>query len=405
MKKIKRIRPNTKLSFARATRMKVVQKNNTLTAISSKQDSPAKIKLFKVHQPPHNRYLEETMKSGFYAEGPRTAEFEAKMGEIVGNPMALAINSGTSALFLALYLAGVKPGKMVITTPITSPATNISIPRLGGQILWADVDKASGNISAKSVGRLLDKFKDKVAAVIAVDWGGMPCDFDELKKTIKNRALLIDDAAHALGAIYKGKPIGSHADFTCFSFQAIKHITTGDGGLLTCVKEDVYRRAKRLRWFGIDRAKPNRSFGDDLLEAGFKFHMNDIAASIGLAQLEDLPQTLKRRREIAKYYEDNLLDYAWQKTSYDCQSAYWLFTVKIDNREDIMKKMSEAGVDVSPVHCRNDVYTAFRDCAAGKDDLINTAEFDQKMLCLPVGEWLSDKDSEYIVSKLKEFSR
>src|SRR3989338_9998919 len=110
-----------------------------------------KIKLFKVHQPPHNRYLEDTMKSGFYAEGPMTAEFEKKMGEFVGNPLALAVNSGTSALFLAMYLAGVKPGKMVITTPITSPATNISILRLGGQNLWADIYKKSGNISPENV--------------------------------------------------------------------------------------------------------------------------------------------------------------------------------------------------------------------------------------------------------------
>jgi len=361
-----------------------------------------KIKLFKVHQPPHNRYLEDTMKSGFYAEGPMTAEFEKKMGEFVGNPLALAVNSGTSALFLAMYLAGVKPGKMVITTPITSPATNISIPRLGGQILWADIDKNSGNISPDSVGRLLDKFGDKVVAVVGVDWGGMPCDFDALEKVINGRACLIDDAAHALGTTYKGRTIGACADLSCFSFQSIKHITTGDGGLLTCRDKKVYERARKLRWFGIDRSKPNRSFGDDVIEAGFKFHMNDIAASIGLAQLEDLPKISKRRREIAKYYEANLNDYDFQKTDYDCQSAYWLFTIKINKREEIMQKMAEMNIDVSPVHCRNDNYTCFRDCAVGKDELINTADFDQRMLCLPVGDWLTDTEVEYIVTSFKK---
>ena len=363
-----------------------------------------KIRLFKVHQPPHNRYLAATMKSGFYAEGTRTAEFEGKMGEFVGNRLALTVNSGTSALFLAFYLAGVKPGKMVITTPITSPATNISIPRLGGQILWADVDKNSGNISAASVGRLLDKFGDKVVAVVGVDWGGMPCDFDALEKVIKGRAYLIDDAAHALGATYKGWTIGSCADLTCFSFQAIKHITTGDGGLLTCRDEKVYDRARKLRWFGIDRSQPNRSFGDDVVEAGFKFHMNDIAAAIGLAQLEDLPHILKRRREIAKYYENNLKDFDCQKTDYDCQSAYWLFTLKLDKREEVMEKMAEMNIDVSPVNCRNDKYTCFKDYTAGKDKLINTADFDQRMLCLPVGDWLTDAEVEYVAGSLKKIT-
>ena len=132
-----------------------------------------RIRLFQVHKIPHTRFLEETLNSGFYAEGPRVAEFESRLADVVGNKFTVTVNSGTAALYLALYMSGVGPGKAVITTPITSPATNISIPRLGGNILWADVDPQSGNICPRSVGRLLDRYPGEVAAAlcrIAVAW-------------------------------------------------------------------------------------------------------------------------------------------------------------------------------------------------------------------------------------------
>jgi len=361
-----------------------------------------RIKLFQVHKAPHTRYLDETLNSGFYAEGPKVAEFETRLAEFVGNGFTVTVNSGTAALYLALYMSGVKSGKAVISTPITSPATNISIPRLGGEILWADVDPDSGNICPKSVGRLLDRYPDQVAAVVAVDWGGMPCDFDELRKVIRGRAYLIEDAAHALCAEYKGQRAGSYADFTCFSFQAIKHITTGDGGLLTCLNKNHWQRARRLRWFGIDRAKPGRAFDDDLTEAGFKFHMNDIAASLGLAQLEDLPEIIRRRREIGRYYQSELGDFAFQKTGYDAESAYWLFTLRADNRAELMEALDKNGIDASSVHCRNDTYTAFDNCTLARDTMNGTALFDRQMLCIPVGEWLTDEDAESIVGCLKK---
>ena len=361
-----------------------------------------RIKLFKVHKIPHTKFMLETLKSGFYAEGPKTAEFEKRLSQVVDNPFTVVVNSGTSALYLALYMSGVCSGKAVISTPITSPATNISIPRLGGKILWADVDSKSGNICPQSVERLLDRYGDKVTAVIAVDWGGMPCDFDELKKVIRGRAYLIEDAAHAICAEYKEKLAGSYADFTCFSFQAIKHITTGDGGLLTCQSKNIWQRAKRLRWFGIDRAKPGRAFDDDLTEAGFKFHMNDIAASMGLAQLEDLAGIIHRRREIAAYYESELKDFHFQQVTYDAKSAYWLFTLKVENRTDFIDILDQKGIDASPIHCRNDTYTAFTQNTLGSDELINTAIYDQQMLCIPVGEWLTDENSQQIVSALKQ---
>jgi len=297
-------------------------------------------------------------------------------------------------------MAGVKPGKAVITTPITSPATNVSIIRLGGQIIWADVDKNSGNISPDSIEKLLNKYNGKIVAVIAVDWGGMPCDLDKINNIISNKCLLIEDAAHALGAKYKNKLIGNTADFTCFSFQAIKHITTGDGGLVTTKKKKDWHRASKLRWFGINRARPNRTYRDDITEAGFKFHMNDIASSIGLAQLEDLPKILKKRRQIGHYYEKELTNINFQKVSYSAESAYWLFTLRVPNREKVIKFLDKNQIDSSPLHCRNDIYTAFKN--DHKDKLNNTKIFDQQMLSIPVGDWLTDSEVEHIVKTLKK---
>ena len=359
------------------------------------------IKLMQVHKVPHIRQLEETLKSGYYAEGPRVAEFEKRLAGFVGNERTVALNSGTSALYLALYLAGVESGKAVISTPITSPATNVSVPRLGGSVIWADVDPASGNICPKSVKKLLDRFEGEVVAVMAVDWGGMPCDYDELRAAIKGRAYLIEDAAHAICSEYKGRKTGSHADFTCFSFQAVKHITTGDGGLLTTLDKNTYQRARRLRWFGIDRATPGRSFDDDLTEAGFKFHMNDVAASIGLAQLDDLGGIVARRREIAAYYEKELKAFQCQHVLYDAKSSYWLFTLKVDRRQEVIATLERNGIEGSPLFSRNDTYTALVRATRAKDDLVNAKAFNEKMLCIPVGEWVSDDDAERIVKCLK----
>jgi dTDP-4-amino-4,6-dideoxygalactose transaminase len=226
----------------------------------------------------------------------------------------------------------------------------------------------------------------------------MPIDVDGLKKAIGGRALLIEDASHALGATYKDRKVGATgSDFTCFSFQAIKHITTGDGGMLTFARESDWLRAKRLRWFGIDRAKPGRAWDDDLLESGYKFHMNDIAASIGLAQLEDLPGLLARRAAIAAQYEKGLKKDVYQSVSYEAHSAYWLFTLKVRDRATLIKSLDAIGVDASPVHRRNDTYTAFKNCAAGADILTGVEVFDQEMLCIPVGEWVTDADVSRII--------
>ncbi len=360
------------------------------------------IPLFKVHIPKDLSKLHETLESGFVAEGPKVKEFEQKISAWVGNEKVIAVNSGTSALHLSLVLAGVKSGDLVISTPVTSPATNISIVNLGAKILWADVDENTSNISPLSIKKLISKYGEKVKAVIAVDWGGYPCDYDEIKSVLPDSARLIQDAAHSLGSKYKGNLAGSTiADFSTFSFQAIKHITTGDGGLITCKNEEDFERGKRLRWFGIDRNKPGRTWNDDLPEIGYKFHMNDISASIGIHQLDELDTTLKRRRETAKKYEAGLKSVKYQHSDkYNAESAYWLFTIYAEQLEKFMQYMEQNQIASYPVHIRNDNYTGFKKSAYDSDKLVGVEKITRSMCCIPVGEWLSDEDVNYIIEKV-----
>ena len=176
--------------------------------------------------------------------------------------------------------------------------------------VFADIQLSTGNIDPKSI---VNKITEKTSAIIAVHWGGYPCDLDEILDIGKQHNLIvIEDAAHALGATYKGKSIGDISDFTAFSFQAIKHLTTGDGGALCCLKDKDSEKAKRIRWFGIDRENSEPSnLGErefDIDEVGYKYHMNDLAAALGQGNLESLCDRLRRRREIAKIYHDELLN-------------------------------------------------------------------------------------------------
>ena len=361
-----------------------------------------RIRLFTVSMPDDLQPVIRTLRSGFVAEGPRVAEFERAITKFVGNQLSVALNSGTSSLHLALMLAGVKPGSKVITTPITSPATIVSIVNLGAQIVWADVDTETGDISPASVNTLMDRLGDEISAVLVVHWGGYPCDIDAIHEAVASRAYIIEDAAHALCAEYKGRAVGSISALTCFSFQAIKHITTGDGGLLCCREPADYDRARKLRWFGIDRARPERSSTVDIAESGYKFHMNDIAATLGLIQLEELPRTIERRREIAGVYESELSSLMFQRGSYDCRSSYWLFTMLVESRDEFIKSLDSRGVECSPVHRANHTYTAFANATLDSDSLEGVDYFDKRMVSIPVGQWLTDDDVAKVVAAIKK---
>jgi len=362
------------------------------------------VPLFKVFMPESviDR-LREVLLSGYIGEGPRVAEFERQLARWFGSPNVLALNNGTAAIQLALRLAGVGPGDEVISSPVTCVATNEPILACGARVVWADIDPATGNIDPADIARRINA---KTKAIMVVHWGGYPCDLDEINELAAERGLkVIEDACHAFGAEYHGRPVGSHSDFACFSFQAIKELTTVDGGALVCRTEEDCERGRLLRWYGIDRRQERKDFRceQDIAEWGYKFHMNDVAAVIGLEQLRYVGENLSRTRANARRYREALRGMNHVRlleSRADRLSSYWLFTIRVRDRERFAAAMKEARITVSQVHARNDTHTAFRPFAS---QLPGVDEFTGEHICIPVGWWLSEREVEHIIASVRAY--
>jgi dTDP-4-amino-4,6-dideoxygalactose transaminase len=360
---------------------------------------------FKVYMSPlASDYVEEVLNSGYIGQGKKVEEFEEELRSFLGFRYGVTVNSGTSALWLALHLAGVGKGDTVISTPMTCSATNSTISLMGADILWADVDEY-GNISPESVGKRVssaNKVGMEIKAIMAVDWGGLPCDYDAIRYYAGDIPI-IQDAAHSFGATYKGLPITQTAgDYIAFSFQAIKHLTTGDGGLLV-VPPEQYERAKLLRWYGLDREKESQMrCRQDIIEAGYKFHMNDINASIGLANIKSAKWVLERNRYIAKYYDTEFegteIVPKWPK---DRESSFWLYTIHVPRPKSFEIYAKEHGFGASQTHHRNDMFSFLKEYK--RSDLHNLDSWFNTMVCIPCGWWIKDYEVEHIADTVKEW--
>lgn len=368
------------------------------------------IPLFKVFMSYNvDEPLLETLHSGYVGQGPKVEEFERALVEYVLNPRVLTLSAGTHGLHLALRLLGIGPGDEVITTALTCTATNWSIMMQGADIVYADIGKDL-NISSASI---QEKITNKTRAIIVVHWGGYPCDLDEISKiayfdgpSYRGYIPIIEDAAHAFGSTYKGHITGDcyYSDFCMFSFQAIKLLTTVDGGALFCDDNEYYKRGKLLRWYGINREGPRKDMRceEDIVEWGYKYHMSDVCATIGLSNLKRVNDLLDECRENAEFYIGqlkNLPDVTLTQLKDDRSSSYWLFTILVDERANFARKMEEKGIMVSRVHERTDMHTCQNEYR--KNDLPMLDKIVQKMICIPVGWWVSKEDREYIVDTIK----
>jgi dTDP-4-amino-4,6-dideoxygalactose transaminase len=230
---------------------------------------------------------------------------------------------------------------------------------------------------------VIHKITARTKAIVAVHWGGRACDLDALRQIADEHDLkLIEDAAHALGGTFRGEPVGSHGDFVAFSFQAIKHVTTGDGGLLSCKSPADYERGKLLRWYGIKRPQDLKQ---DIPEWGYKFHMNDLAATIGIENLKGLQKDLEARRRNAEIYASRLQE------TVDMESAFWFYPTHREDREKFIQKLSDKGIASGVVHERNDTYSMFKSSAK---ILPGVDAFCATQVNLPVGPWVELSDIE-----------
>jgi perosamine synthetase len=346
---------------------------------------------------------EKVLRSSRLSEGVVVRQFEAALAERLGLSGPVALNSGTSALHLALAIAGVGPGDEVVLPPQTFVATGLSILMQRAVPVFADIDPATGNISPASIE---SRLTPHTRAILPVHWGGLPCDLDEINALARARGIaVIEDAAHALGATYRGRPVGSASRFTAFSLQAIKHLTTGDGGVLCCPAPEDERPARARRWFGIDRDHSEPSIlGErvyDIEALGFKYHMNDLAAALGLGNLETFAARLKRRRDIGALYRRELSrvpGLSLLRQDGDREHAFWLFTVKVERREDFVRRLAASSVPASVVHLRIDRNAVF---GGARRDLPGQDEFDRTQISLPVHEGLSDDDVAAVVRAVR----
>lgn len=344
------------------------------------------------------------LRSGFIGEGPVVKELEASFSKVSGARWNLAVNSGTSALHLAVILAGVDASDEVITTAQTMMATSHAILMQRATPVFADIQLATGNIDPQDIEH---RITERTKALLVVHWAGYPCDMDEIKEIADRHGLVVlEDAAHAIGATYRGRPIGSISPITCFSFQAIKHVTGGDGGMLSLSRESDKTEASRLRWFGIDRdmRKPNL-LGEpewDVTQLGFKYHMNDIAAAIAVGNLTHLPEILARHRQISQSYRSALAHVpglSLLESKPDRESSAWMFTVLVERRLDFLRMLQSHGVFASVVHLRIDRNSIY---GGERRDLPNLERFTEMHVSLPVHTGLTDDDVQYVVAAIRQ---
>ena len=343
--------------------------------------------------------LKKKLNTRWIGQGPMVDKFEKKFASVFGKKCAaVATGSGTDSLHLAYILAGLKKGDEVITPVFTCTATNIPLLYLGVKIKFADIDKNTMNISVQSIKKIISR---KTKAIVVVHYGGLPCDMDEISKIAKKYKIpIIEDAAHALGAKFNNKPIGSISDFTTFSFQAIKHFTTGDGGMLTIKNKKIEAKAKRIRWFGIDREKKQSgTWANDVTEVGYKYQMTDLAATLGYDSLLDFKKILNHRRKIYNIYLKNLSKNPKINCIHDFNKkkfhGAWLFTIAVNNKDKLQKKLREHFIETNQVHFRNDKYSIFKKFVKNKK-FKNMDFLENKYLVLPIHHKVTVKDANYI---------
>lgn len=358
------------------------------------------IPLFKVYMSPEaGDMVKDVLYSGYVGQGQQVELFEQELKLKLNTPFLATVNSATSGLQLACKACGIRD-RSVLTTPLTCVATNTSILAEGGRIQWVDINPNTLNMDVEDLERKLlgrSGMSRNYAAIMVVHWGGMSADMDAIKAVAKKRNVpIIEDCAHAWGAQYKGQSVGCTGNLSVFSFQAVKHMTSVDGGVVVCPTDVLESRIKKLRWYGIDRDDQDC----DILELGNKFHMNDLNASIGRANLKY--DTVHKRREVARWYKllKDVPGVTLLEDDPSYRSSYFLYTIKVEKKDDFIKMMKSKGVEVGLPHKRNDKYKIFD--YFNSELLPNLDSVYDSLVCIPCGWWLTHEEQQHIVDSIIE---
>ena len=351
--------------------------------------------------------VSNVLKTRWIGQGPLVDVLEKKFKKkFARNNECVAVGSGTDAIHLAYILADIKKDDEVIAPLFTCTATNIPLLYIGAKIKFADIDPSTMNISIDHVKKLITR---KTKAIVFVNYGGIPCDLDELNKIKKKyKVTLIQDAAQSLGSKYKNKNITDYADFSIFSFQAIKHISSGDGGMLTFKNKKLLDKSRRIRWFGIDRVKKQGgTWENDITEIGYKYQMTDIGARMLLDSMSDFSKILSHRKKIFDIYKkilskNNKLIFLDTKSK-NCSNSPWLCTIVVHKKRiKLQNYLRNLNIETNQVHFRNDRYSIFKKFIK-KGTYPNMDKYENDYLVIPLNLKISIKDAYYIGKTINNF--
>lgn len=351
----------------------------------------------------------DVLKSDFLTTGPKIAEFEQTVADYVGAKYAVAISNGTSALHAACFAAGIEPGDEVITTPLTFAASANCVLYCGGTPVFADVEPKTYNIDPEDIQR---KITDRTKAIIAVHLAGQPCDMDAIHSIAREHGLIvIEDGAHALGSVYKGKKVGSMSDMTTFSFHPVKPITTGEGGMIVTDNEDFYKKMILFRSHGITRDDSMMTRNDgpwfyQQFNLGYNYRITDIQCALGCSQMKKLDRFLARRKEIVARYNEAFADCDNIITPYqlsDTESGWHLYIVQVKkcDRRQVFENMREKGIGVNVHYIPVYMHPYYQEHGYENVHCANAEEIYSHIISLPLYPGLTSEQQDYVIDTLK----
>ncbi|WP_456055851.1 UDP-4-amino-4,6-dideoxy-N-acetyl-beta-L-altrosamine transaminase [Agathobacter sp.] len=351
----------------------------------------------------------DVLKSDFLTTGPKIAEFEQTVADYVGAKYAVAISNGTSALHAACFAAGIGPGDEAITTPLTFAASANCVLYCGGTPVFADVDPKTYNIDPEDIRR---KITDRTKAIIAVHLAGQPCDMDAIHSIAREHGLIvIEDGAHALGSVYKGKKIGRLSDMTTFSFHPVKPITTGEGGMIVTDNEEFYKKMALFRSHGITRDASMMTRNDgpwfyQQFDLGYNYRITDIQCALGCSQMKKLDRFLARRKEIVARYNEAFAECDNIITPYqlsDTESGWHLYIVQVKNcdRRQVFEAMREKGIGVNVHYIPVYMHPYYQEHGYENVHCANAEEIYSHIISLPLYPGLTSEQQDYVIDTLK----
>ena len=355
----------------------------------------------------------DVLRSDWLTTGPKVAEFEKRFAEMVGAKYAVAVNSGTAALHAAAFAAGIGPGNEVITTSMTFAASANCVLYCGGHPVFADVEADTLLLDPSCVE---SKVSPKTKAIIAVDYAGQPCDYDALKKiTDRHGLILIADACHALGATYKNRKVGTLADMTVFSFHPVKHITTGEGGMVVTDNPDFAVKLRAFRNHGITTDHRQReaegSWFYEMAELGYNYRLPDINCALGLSQLKKLDKFVARRRQIAALYDSAFADipalFPLARRD-DRKSSYHLYVVGLNlsklnaSRQQVFGALRAENIGVNVHYIPVYWHPYYNKLGYGKGLCPVAEKAYEEIVTLPLFPAMSDRDAEDVIRAVKK---